>query len=180
MATINCNVRAAWNDTKCYRLAGAGYDEFHSRVTTVEEVGSQSEKSGKHETSHISSDGYYGSLPAVPFIDDYAMDTNDAGAENSMESGRDPKNDACSSALTHMPNLNENLVSVGVTLGRRKRINDEHNTTAEPKRQRHEGNLSKFVTKCVLLRQFVLRIFAYSDGFSLGVLKWEKEKRIIV
>lgn len=138
MATINCNVRAAWNDTKCYRLAGAGYDEFHSRVTTVEEVGSQSEKSGKHETSHISSDGYYGSLPAVPFIDDYAMDTNDAGAENSMESGRDPKNDACSSALTHMPNLNENLVSVGVTLGRRKRINDEHNTTAEPKRQRHE------------------------------------------
>lgn len=137
MATINCNVRESWNDTKCYRLAGTGY-EFESHVTTAEEAGSQSEKNVKHETSHISTDGYYARLPAVPFMDDYAMDTNDAGAENSMENGRDPKNGSCISALTLMPNLNENDVSVGITLARRKRINDEYNTTAEPKRQRHE------------------------------------------
>jgi hypothetical protein len=100
--------------------------------------------------------------------------------ENSLENGRDPENDSCISALTHMPNLNENIVSVGITLGRRKLINDEHNTTAEPKRQRQEGNLIKFVTKSALGSQFVLKIFARSDGFSLGALKWEKEERILV
>jgi len=145
MATVNCNVREPWNDTKCYRLAGTGY-EFHSHATTAEEVGSQSEKNVKHETSDISTDGYYACVPAVPFMDDYAMDTNDAGAENSLENGRDPKNESCISALTLMPSLNENVVSVGITLGRRKRLNDEYNTTAEPKRQRHEGNLIKFLT----------------------------------
>jgi len=56
------------------------------------------------------------------------MDTNDAGAESSMENGRGPKNGSCISALTLMSNLNENVVSVGITLGRRKRINDEYNT----------------------------------------------------
>ena len=76
------------------------------------------------------------------------MDTNDAGAESSMENGRGPKNGSCISALTLMSNVNENVVSVGITLGRRKRINDEYNTTAEPKRQRHEGNLIKFLTVC--------------------------------
>ena len=145
MATINCNVREPWNDTKCYRLAGTGY-EFHSHVTPVQEIGSPSEKNVKHETSHISTGGYYACLPAAPFMDDYAMDTNDAGAENSIENGRDPKNESSISELTLMPNVNENVVSVGITLGRRKRISDEYNTTAEPKRQRHEGNLIKFLT----------------------------------
>jgi hypothetical protein len=140
MATINCNVREPCNDSKCYWLAGTGY-EFHSHVTAAERVGSQSENNVKNETSHISTDSFYAYLPAVPFMSDYAMDTNDAGAENSMEHGSDPNNESCISALTHMPNLNEHIVSVGITVGRRKRINDEHITTAEPKRQRQEGNL---------------------------------------
>jgi hypothetical protein len=176
MATVNCNVRTPWNDTKCHRFAGTGYNEFYSHITTVEKVGSQSEKNGKHEVSHTSSDDYNGYLPTVPDIDDYAMDTNDAGAENSMENGRDPKNDSCMSALIHTSDLNENVRSVGITLGRRKRSNDERNTTAEPKRQRHEGNLIKFLKKSVLVRQFLLSIFACSDGFSLGAVNGKKKR----
>lgn len=174
MAAINCNVQAPWNDRKYYRFARTGY-EFHSHLTPVKEDDSHSGKNVKHETSHISSDGYYACLPAVPFMDDYAMDTNDVGAENSMENGRDPKNESCISALTDMPVLNENVVSVEIALRRRKRINDEY-ATAEPKRQRHEGNLIKFLTKSAPVSHFVLKIFACSDGFSLGALKWEKRK----
>lgn len=173
MAATNSNVQAPRNDIKRYRFAGTGY-ELYSHQTPVKEDESQSENNVKHETSHISSDGYYACLPAVPFIDDYAMDTNDAGAENSMENGIDPNNESCISALRDMLVLNEN-VSVEITLRRKKRINDEY-TTAEPKRQRHEGNLIKFLTKSAPVSQFVLKIFACSDGFSLGALKWEKRK----
>jgi len=134
----------------------------------------KSEKNVKHETSHIST-GYYACLPAVPFMDDYAMDTNDAGAENSVENWRDPKNESCISALTRMPNLNENAVSVGITLGRRKRINDEYHTTAEPKRHRHEGNLIKFLTVCacksICIEEFCSQLWVFIRSFEMGKRK---------
>lgn len=137
MARISWPVSTCWKDTKCQRPAGIQYDELHANVTTVQDVENQSEKNRKYRTSHISSNGYYGYLPVIPDIEDYAMDTSDAGAENSMGNGTDPKNGSCTGGtLTSTENVN--VLSMGVTLGRRKRNSEEDNSTDEPKRQRKE------------------------------------------
>lgn len=139
MARISWPVSTCWRDTKCQRPAGIQYDELHANVTTVQDVENQSEKNRKYRTSHISSNGYYGYLPVIPDIEDYAMDTSDAGAENSMGNGTDPKNGSCTGGtLTSTENVN--VLSMGITLGRRKRNSEEDNSTDEPKRQRKEGN----------------------------------------
>jgi hypothetical protein len=131
------------------------YDELNANVTWVQDVENRSENNGKHRTSHISSNGYYGYLPVIPDIEDYAMDTSDAGAENSMGNGTDPKNGSCISTLTKMENVN--VLSVGITLGRRKRNSEEDNSTDEPKRQRKEGNFIHFLRNSVFISQ-VFRI----------------------
>lgn len=148
MATMNSNVSTHWNDTKCQRLAGMRCDEFCTHVIGVQDAGNQPEKNGIYRSCYISSNGYYGYLPVMPYAEDYPMDTNDAGAENSMGNGTDPKNGPCISTLTNMLNGNGNVLSVGISIGRRKRINKEDNSTEEPKRQRQEGNLMHFLINC--------------------------------
>jgi hypothetical protein len=101
----------------------------------------------------------------MPDIEDYAMDTSDAGAENSMGNGTDPKNGSCTGTLTSMENVNVNVLSVGITLGRRKRNSEEDNSTDEPKRQRKEGNSIQFQTNSVFTSQFVFRISFVVMGF---------------
>lgn len=158
MAAINCSVSTRWNDTKCQRLAGLGSDEFPSHIMGVQDVGKQPEKNGKYKYCHISSNGYYGYLPVMSYAEDYAMDTNDASAENSMGNGRDPKNERSISALTNMQHVNGNILSVGISIGRRKRICEEDNSTEEPKRQRQEGNL--FVLRRTLhIKSVCVQIF---------------------
>lgn len=141
MARISWPVSTCCNDTKRQRPAGMRYDELHANATRVQDVENRSENNGKYRTSHISSNGYYGYLPVIPDIEDYAMDTSDAVAENSMGNGTDPKDGSCISTLTKTENVNVNVMSVGITLGRRKRNSEEDNSTDEPKRQRQEGNL---------------------------------------
>jgi hypothetical protein len=164
MATIDCDVRTCWNDAKRQRLAGMGCDEFYN-ITAVQDGRKECEKNEKYQLSHISSNGYYGYLPVMPDTDDYAMDTNDAGAENSMGNGTDPKNEPCISTLTNMQNINGNVLSVGISLGRRKRISGECNPTEKPKRRRKEGNLMHFLSNLVHLIQFTFRILLAVMGF---------------
>jgi hypothetical protein len=100
----------------------------------------------------------------MPFAEDYAMDTNDAGAENSVGNGTDPKNGLCINKLTNMQSGNGNVLSVGISIGRRKRISEEDNSSEEPKRQRQEGNLMYFLTNCAYC-QFMFRILLAVMGY---------------
>lgn len=164
MARISWPVSTCLKDAKSQRPAGMEYDELHTNVTTVQDVENQPEKNGNYRTSHITSNGYYGYLPVIPDIEDYAMDTSDAGAENRMGNGTDPKNGSCIGTLTSTENVNVNVLSVGITLGRRKR-NSEESSTDESKRQRKEGNLIQFQTNSVFTSQFVFRISFAVVGF---------------
>ncbi|KDR13861.1 uncharacterized protein LOC110835054 isoform X1 [Zootermopsis nevadensis] len=107
--------------------------EICTNGISVQDVGIQSEV---YRSCHSSSNGYYGYLPVKPYAEDYAMDTSDVGAENSIGNGTDPKNGPCINSLTNIQN--GNVLSVGISIGRRKRINEEVHFTGKPKRQRQE------------------------------------------
>lgn len=119
--------------------------EICTNGISVQDVGIQSEV---YRSCHSSSNGYYGYLPVKPYAEDYAMDTSDVGAENSIGNGTDPKNGPCINSLTNIQN--GNVLSVGISIGRRKRINEEVHFTGKPKRQRQEGNSMQFLTNCGL------------------------------
>ena len=138
MATINCNISALWNNDTCPNFTGKHYEELKPRLEAIQNPGKEKvtfERVDK-QIYHVSSNGYYGYLPILPetMHEDYPMDTNDSDLEIAGVQTTE-KGDTSDRLKT------ENVFSVGITLGRRKRVRGEDNTVEWSKKQRKEGNL---------------------------------------